>query len=176
MKGAVAVLAVVIFLSCMYFRFTNIFITYESPIQAYDDENFGRYSAIAVLEGEKTAFVGDIEGHNAIYIRTNNGISDRWKLTRYDKMKIQNKYIDGIFFTIFYYDGTDDYYLDITETAFAEQHITSISDSRGSEFKIANGGAEFFAYINSFDDEYRVFVNGKEINLNSLYDVLGHHA
>lgn len=150
------------------FLIENLFITFKSPKQAY---NYLLHSEknLLVLTGKKSSLV--IGGYNSsksslgLMLKKNGG----WKLSKFDLKKVKDAYLDGVFISIYKYKNYDDYYILINST---NKDISSISDNINSKFytfkRSYNGITSFrgYAYINNFNDEYKITIDDKSIKIN----------
>ncbi len=141
----------------------NLFVTFDSPHEAYSYSNKG--NIVLVVEGEETTKVIAMKKDafiHSIFPKTEKG----WKLASPFSVKEIGTYtLDGIHINVTRYRDTDEYYLNIMS---AEGKELALSDGRGTQFLSTKETADgyfriYHAYVNAFDSEYTLIVNGKSI-------------
>lgn len=144
----------------------NALITFSSPESAYNYNNSGNVKLI--VDGEKTDFVVGTKGDADVYLiipKSNDG----WKLGMgLDTKKVFQTISNGITIYVYKYKNTDDYYITVLDTNGGS---TNITDNHNSKFKhlekfnsiLGKTFYTYYAYINNFDDQYTLTVNGNSI-------------
>lgn len=146
----------------------NAFITFSSPESAYNYNNPGK--ATLIVDGEKSNFVVGANGDTDIYAivpKANRGYKIGMGL---DTKRINQTISDGITIYVYQYKNTDDYFITVMHTEGGSLNIT---DSHNSEFKYlekSNSTIDktfytYYAYINNFNEQYSLTINGKQIEL-----------
>lgn len=146
----------------------NAFVTFSSPQSAYNYNNIGNVRLL--VHGETTDFIvgsnGDTEVH-AIVPKSDNG----WKLgTKLDIKRIVQTINDGIIIHVYQYKNSEDYYITVLDTNGGPSEII---DNHSSNFQCLdkhNGELNktfytYYAYINDYDAQYTLTVNGKAMNI-----------
>ena len=164
------VVAVILTTISALIPFENAFITFSSPASSYNYNNSGNVKLI--VDGEKTDFVVGVKGDADVYLIIPKS-SDGWKLGMgLDTKRTFQTISNGIVIYMYQYKNTDDYYITILDTNGGS---TDIADNRNSEFRYLEKfndtlGKSFFtyyAYINNYDDQYVVTVNGNSIKIQN---------
>lgn len=172
-KINIIVLGVLILILCTIsglFPVENYFVTFSTPEEAYSYMNFEKVKL--VVEGNKSAFVvGEKDRADYDYLvipRNQNG----WKLGRGVDTKLkEQKIIEGIFVDIYEYKDGDDYYVTVLEMSGKELEILDSCDSRFIKLsydneEIDNNYSSYYASILSYDENYWISVNGKQISFS----------
>lgn len=172
-KINIIVLGVLILILCTIsglFPVENYFVTFSTPEEAYSYMNFEKVKL--VVEGNKSAFVvGEKDRADYDYLvipRNQNG----WKLGRGVDIKLkEQKIIEGIFVDIYEYKDGDDYYVTVLDMSGKELEILDSCDSRFIKLsydneEIDNNYSSYYASILSFDENYWISVNGKQISFS----------
>lgn len=148
----------------------NALITFSSPKSAYNYNNSGDVKLI--VDGKKTDFVVGAKGDTDIYAiipKANSG----WKIGMgLDTKRIIQTISDGITIYVYQYKNTNDYYITIFDTKGGSLDIT---DNRNSKFKYLDKSNSslgrmfytYYAYINEFNDQYALTINGKLIKIQN---------
>lgn len=150
----------------------NLFFTFKTPEDAFNYSHNG--SIVDVIDGKESCIVlykeNDESNNKAVFIKSHNG----YKLcTSFLQMNIilDNKYLDEnnyLVTSIYMYKikNTSDYYLFCDD--YSPVTYMSIKDNKGSDFTVrakAGLGNKAYAYINEYDSEYMIYLNGREIKL-----------
>ena len=149
----------------------NAFVTFPSPESSYNYNKPGKVSM--VIEGEETDFVLGIKGEDsimAIIPKSDNG----WKLGMgFDTKRVFLTVSGEISIRVYRYKNSDDYYIGVHDM---NGYILEITDNHGDEFKCFKkntnnmyfeNACTYYAYINDFNDQYILTVNGKEIDFKN---------
>lgn len=168
--GRIAILLVffIIFQTLLAFiPFENAFLTFSSIESAYSYNNKGE--AKFVVEGKETDFViGGKENNYVISIipKSNNG----WKigLGVYTK-KLCHKVYNKTSVDLYQYKDSDEYYIVVTTS----KNNAEIKDNRNTRFYYYSEeddmfGRSYCAYINDFNNQYTLTINGEEFDFQDL--------
>lgn len=148
----------------------NALITFSSPKSAYNYNNPGDVKLI--VNGKKTDFVVGAKNDADIYAiipKANGG----WKIGMgLDTKRIIQTISDGITIYVYQYKNTNDYYITVLDTKGGSLDIT---DNHNSEFKYLDKSSStldkvfytYYAYINEFNDQYALTINGKLIKIHN---------
>lgn len=148
----------------------NLFITFNSPKDAYEYYNLGKSNIQLVVEGENSDFVIDCKNDSDTYLiipKTPNG----WKIGIGSNTKrIIQKLSKGITIYVYQYKNTNDYYITILDTTGGE---TDIRDNYNTKFyclkrrnvSLGKTFVTYYAHISSFNSEYNIIVNDNKIVL-----------
>ncbi len=143
-------------------------ITFSSLEAAYNYNHSG--SIELIVEGEMTDFVVGTKDDTYIYAVIPK-VTDGWKIgIGSDVKKFAKAINDGITINVYRYKNTSDYFITVLDT---KGGATAITDKYNSEFKISENFNStlnktfytYYAYINNFDEQYSVNVNGKTIKI-----------
>lgn len=144
----------------------NALVTFSSPQAAYQYRNGGQIEL--VVEGAETDLVVGTKGDGDVYeiIPKSNG---GWKLGMgFNTKSIAQSRSDSIAIDVYQYKDSDDYYITVLDINGGP---LVIADSQGTQFQCLerpNSALNttfytYFAYINGYDAQYRLTVNGKTI-------------
>lgn len=148
----------------------NALITFSSPKSAYNYNNSGNVKLI--VDGEKTDFVVGEKGDADVYAiipKANGG----WKIGMgLDTKRIIQTISDGITIYVYQYKNTSDYFITVFD---AKGGSSDITDNHNSEFKclektnstLGKTFYTYYAYINNFDAQYSLTVNGNSIQIHN---------
>lgn len=148
--------------------FENAFMTFKTLESSYGYVN--RSDIQLVVRGEKTDFVVGKNGDTDSYLiipKTEDG----WKLGVGSNTKmVLHTVSDGIKICVYQYKSSDDYYITILDTNGGESHITDNHKSDFYNLKKSNKTINqtfytYFAYINDFDENYSLIIDGKLISI-----------
>lgn len=163
------VVTLVLFFVFQLLPLENILISFPSPEASYNYNHNSR--AKLVVNGEMTDFVVGSDSESDVYaiIPKSNG---KWKLSvPNDKKLIFSTYNEDASVDVFRYKNTNEYYISVLHT---DSGPFNISDSRNSEFKCSKRHISatdetyytYYAYINNFDEQYSLIVNGQRISMH----------
>ena len=156
--------------------FENAFVTFSTPEESFNYFHNKKFESQLVIDGEKSSLV--IGGENGDYaVQIVPKAEDGWKLARgVDTKVVVNESVDGVAINVFQYKDTQEYYISVVNTNGEE---IEISDSYSSEFSsltykniaLNNGSLNktiktYYAYIDNFNEQYFITINGIEIPLN----------
>ena len=146
----------------------NVFVTFSSPESAYNYNHSGKVNLI--VNGSKTDFIVGEKNNTDVYLivpKSDNG----WKQgLGLDTKRICDKISDGITVYVYQYKNTDDYYIVLLNTNGGPLDIT---DNNNSEFIYSESANSilnktfytYYAYLNSFNRQYTLTVNGENVSL-----------
>ena len=146
----------------------NVFVTFSSPESAYNYNHSGKVKLI--VNGSKTDFiVGEKNGTDVYLIvpKSDNGWKQGMGL---GTKRICNKISDGITVYVYQYKNTDDYYIVLLNTNGGPLDITANNNSEFIYSESANSILNktfytYYAYLNSFNCQYTLTVNGENVSL-----------
>ncbi len=148
----------------------NAFVTFSSPQSAYNYNNSGNVKLI--VNGRKTDFVISSKGDTDAYTiipKSDGG----WKLGMgLDTKRIAQTISDGISIYVYQYKNSDDYYITVLDTNGGPLEITDNQSSKFQCLDKSNSALNktfytYYAYINGYDDQYALTVNGKTIKIQN---------
>lgn len=166
----VFVIVEIVFVISTLIPIENAFVTFPTAQSAYCYNHFGEIELI--IDGPKTSFVIGKQ-HDSDIIAIIPKTKDGWKIGMgTDIKRAAQIFSDGISVEVYQYKGTDDYYISVLDT---QGGLSDLTDNQNTAFQytIKTDTAlnrtfyTYFAYIESFDDQYTLTVNGKEIRLQS---------
>ena len=149
----------------------NYFMAFESPERVYKYMNFESKDIVLTVEGENSAFVVGNNGSASSYLIVPKGI-DGWKIgTGANTKVVRHELFDGISVNVYQYKNTEEYYIAVLDMGGG---TCEISDSRNSVFHpLENNSTNlpqkhitYFAYVNDFNSEYQLTINGKVLTFN----------
>lgn len=146
----------------------NAFVTFSSPKSAY---NYNHSASVElIVDGNESDFVVGAKGETDVYAivpRSNNA----WKIGMgLDTKRIVQTISDGITIYVYQYNNTNDYYITVLDTNGGSSEITDNRNSKFEHLDKANSTLNktfytYFAFIDSFDEQYALTVNGKSIKI-----------
>ena len=146
----------------------NAFVTFSSPKSAY---NYNHSASVElIVTGKESSFVVGTKGDTDVYAivpRSNND----WKMgIGLDTKRIVQTISDGITIYVYQYKKTNDYYITVLDTNGGPSNITDNRNSKFEHLDKANSALNktfytYFAFIDSFDKQYTLTVNGKSIRI-----------
>lgn len=174
-------IAVIIAVACLvvlhiivtHIAFENLFYKFNSPEEVYRYVNTSEKGEIVdVVNAEKSAVVLSRESAQKYRILPVLKSGDKWVIDPSPKLK--KRYVisnNDFLIEIYQYKKTDEYFLNITYIKENKQPI--ITDSLNSDFLIIKGDDlaffyEYYAFIEAFDDNYSISINGTEITAKEI--------
>lgn len=148
----------------------NALITFSSLESAYNYNNVGKIKLVA--EGDKTDFVVGTKSDTDVYTivpKANGG----WKIGMgLDTKEIVKTASDKITIYVYQYKNKNDYFVTVFDP---KGDYLDITDNHNSEFKYLeryNSTLDktfytYYAYINEFDEQYALTVNGRLIKIQN---------
>lgn len=149
----------------------NAFISFSSPESAY------RYSQNAdvklVVTGNTSDFVIGEKGDKYVLAAVPKE-NAKWKVGLGSYIKIVSQFFsDDVSISVYQYKNTEEYY--IVVFGLKGEELT-IFDNRNSSFYTLNREASvvnktyysYYAYVNAFDEQYIITVNGKLICMDNV--------
>lgn len=158
------IIAVIFMIVSAFLPIENAFVTFSSPQSAFHYNHPGDIKLI--LDGEKTNFVIGERNDNVFVYSIVPKVGNGWKLGMgLDTKMIIRTLSDGISIHVYRYKNSDDYYIEVLTMNGGSLEIT---DNRGSQFQSLDRHNDiliYYTYINSYNDQYTLTVNGKKISL-----------
>ena len=148
----------------------NAFVTFTSPQSAYNYNNSGNVKLI--VNGAKTDFVVASKGDTDVYIivpKSDGG----WKLGMgLDTKRIAQTISDGVSVYVYQYKNSGDYYITVLDTNGGPSEIIDTHSSKFQFLDKYNSELNktfytYYTYINGYDDQYALTVNGKTIKIQN---------
>lgn len=168
-----AIVAVLLCYLLEFVPFENAIITFSSPESVYQYVTFGNIDVKMVVDGKNSDLVvGGNTSHDTYLIVPKS--DDGWKVgVSANTKRIMHTLVDGIVICVYQYANTEDYYITIFNSAGGTIEITDSHDSKfvlGEKFeeKLDKTYVTYYAYIQNFNQQYMININGKEINLLDL--------
>ncbi len=164
---SVALISVLAFLP-----FENLFITFNSPKDAYEYYNFGKSNIELIVKGDDCDFIIDRKNSSDTYLiipKTTGG----WKIGIGSNTKrIVQKFSDGITVYVYQYKNTSDYFITILDTNGGEATISDDYNTKFYSLERNNDSLEktfvtYYAHISNLNPQYSVTVNGNKIVLEN---------
>ena len=146
----------------------NLFVTFSSLKSAYSYNHSA--SIKLVVDGNESDFVVGTKGGTYVYAivpRSNNA----WKMGMgSDIRRMVQTISDGVTIYVYQYKNTNDYYITVLDTNGGSSDITDNRNSKFEHLDKANSTLNktfytYFAFIDSFDEQYALTVNGKSIRI-----------
>ena len=146
----------------------NLFVTFSSLKSAYSYNHSA--SIKLVVDGNESDFVVGTKGGTYVYAivpKSNNA----WKMGMgSDIRRMVQTISDGVTVYVYQYKNTNDYYITVLDTNGGSSDIT---DNRNSKFEhldnvnstLNQTFCTYFAFIDGFDKQYALTVNGKSIRI-----------
>ena len=151
----------------------NAFVTFPSPESAYKYTNYGDSDNVKlVIPGKESAFVVGGKNQENVYQiipQANNG----WKLgLGLNTKRIAQIIDDGIIIYVYQYRGLSDYYITLLDTKGGQSEIADSCNSIFSSLSSTNPTLKetfytYYAYINCYNEQYSLTVNGKVMDFNA---------
>lgn len=165
-------ISVVLFIVLVFLPLENMFITFDSPEEAYEYYILGESNIELVVEGRDCDLVIDRNNESDTYLiipKTKYG----WKIgIGSDTKRIAGSLSNGISVSVYQYKDTNDYFITIFDINGGEANV---SDSCNTEFyslEKSNSSLEktfvtYYAHIYEFNSQYSLEVNGSKIVFGS---------
>lgn len=168
------IFGMVVFTSFLfYIPFENLFVTFDSPITAYNYYHVGDTAIDVRIDGENSSYVIDCESESKSTYFIIPKVEDGWKLpTLLNNQFVAFASSDKITADVIQYKNTKDYYVVIDTNVEG----LSISDDYNTEFRSSiiydNYGVItkilYYAYIPYFDSQYTITVNGNKLEFQTM--------
>ena len=143
----------------------NLFITFSSPVKAYEYWNFGKTNIVLTVEGTESTFVVDRHDNtNTVLIIPKT--ADGWKVGIGTYVRIVSQTItDRVYVDVNQYKNTNDYYLFIFDSTGGEAVIKDAYNTEFQSFKQVDNKLNktffyYYACVPEYTPEYSVTVNG----------------
>lgn len=153
-----------------FFPFENLFMSFNSPEEAYEYFNFGESNIVLVVEGNYCDFVVDRKNDSTDSHLIIPKTEDGWKIgVGINTKKIAQKHYNGITAIVYQYKNSSDYFITIIDSTEGESMITDdYNTSFYSLERNINSINEplivYYAYIPNFNSNYTVTVRGNQIS------------
>ncbi|MBR5006870.1 MAG: hypothetical protein IKY07_07240 [Clostridia bacterium] len=156
-----------------FLPFENLFVTFNSPEEAYDYYLPGKSNIELVVEGDACVFVIDHKQDYSYSCLIVPKTADGYKIGIGSKTKaVARVFSNGIFARVYQYGNTNDFFVTVLDTGGG---TAVVSDDYGTEFyplesvndSLGKVFVTYHGHIDSFDKEYRILVNDTEIVLKS---------
>ncbi len=172
MKAGLVVLAIAFITALAFVPVENAFCRFRSAEDVYKYYLSGETRTDAVIEGENSDFVVGVRNGTRTYLivpKTENG----WKLAAgKDTRKIARSFSEGISVYVYQYKDTQDYFITILDTNGGSSRI--LDDNHTAFYALAETNdalgktyVTYYAYIPGWTSQYRLTVNGVEIQWNN---------
>jgi hypothetical protein len=160
--------SVILTTALAFVPFENVFVTFSSAESAYRYINIDSVPK-KVIEGQSSGLIiGENKDSSILLIlpKTTEG----WKTTTgKDTRIVKQKIVDDVIIYIYQYKKTPDYYIVVKN---AQGGHLDISDSVDSDFvsverwnnTFETNFISYYSYVQNFDENYKISVNGKEIS------------
>lgn len=168
---AAIILCLVLYSVLEYVFIENLFVTFQSPEEAFRYSN--KDEVKFVVEGEDTALVvaqTDVSTfRQEIYPRSGTG----WKLaSTFNTKEVYKKSSGEISAFVYQYDDSNDYYVLLWWRGEEMPQITDNNNSTFCYLDVSGNAREYgytcyiyCAYVKNLNNQYLLNVNGKEISL-----------
>ncbi len=154
-----------------FIPFENTFMTFSTPEESFDYFHNKKFESQLVIDGEKSSLV--IGGENGDYtIQIVPKAENGWKLARgVDTKVVVNETVDGVAINVFQYKDTQECFISVVNINGGEIEISDSCDSKFISLIYENNSLNqtintYYAYIENFDEQYFITINGKEIPLS----------
>ena len=142
----------------------NNFITFSTPAKAYKYLDFITDIKIVIEGNESALVIGESIGSNRFFIIPK--ADDGWKLgLGMDTQKVDTGVVKDVFYRVYQHKNTEDYFVIITNAVAESVAISDSADSEFLSFESGNGTLSYCAFIPSMDKQYRLIVDGYEIQI-----------
>ena len=155
-------LAIVICLLLNFVPFENVFVTFDSPEDAYGYYKGWLQEIELLVEGRNSDFVITDKSEILIIPKTKEG----WKLGIGSDIKwVMWGSSESGTISIYRYKETNDYYVQVIAW---NDMVQTVEDSYNSAFVTGGEGRTgkvYFAALDRFDKEYKIYINGEEVEI-----------
>lgn len=164
------VVAVILTIISSLIPMENAFVTFSSPQSAYNYNHSGNVKLI--VHGNNTDFVVGANGDADVYTivpKSDGG----WKIGMgLDTKRIVHTISDGISIYVYQYKSSDDYYITVLDTnggpsEVADNHNSIFQCLDKSNSTMNKSFYTYFTYINGYDNQYALTINGKTIKIQN---------
>lgn len=163
-----SILGLLFFILSGFIPVENIVGPIDSIEAVYEYRNPGAKVRL-VIEGEESAYVSGIENGKEMIMIVPKAKGGWYVGTGAEHKTIARSFSNDIFYTVYQYKDTKDYYIIVYELYGKEIEIL---DSYGSEYvrleKYEESGRThpvYYAYVPNYDENYWISVNGEKIEL-----------
>lgn len=165
-------LSAMLFVVLIFLPVENLFVSFNTPKEAYEYYNLGTSNIELIVEGEHSDFIVDCKNGSDTYLIIPK-TSDGWKVgIGSNTKKIVQEFSNGILLQVYQYKSTSDYFITILDTNGGESIISDeyntnfLSRERIDDF-LGKALVTYYAHITDFDTRYSVTVNGRKIVLEN---------
>ena len=150
----------------MLFPIENLFYSFKSPEEAF--MYIGQAEPENVLLGQYSCIVSGKHGNDYVPDGVFTRAEDGWKLGKINDLRLCFATMISKEFTVKVrqFRNTDDYYVEIIDYTGTDKVIT---DKNGTSFFKGyqdKDSCSYYAYVNRFDMDYYIIVNGVQIKMN----------
>lgn len=150
--------------------FENLFISFDSPKEAYEYYNNGRSNIKLVAEGNNCDFVVDCKNDSDTYLIVPK-TADGWKIgIGLNTKRIIKTFCNGISVVVYQYKDTNDFFITVYDLQGKKLNIT---DDYNTEFfpleryndYINETFTIYYAHIGELNSQYSILADGNKILL-----------
>ncbi len=152
----------------VFLPFENAFFTFPSAEQAYRYTDTAGNEVQTVIEGKNSAVVLAKNGNTINYLcvpKTEGG----WKIgLGYQTQKISQRFPDSGIVTLYRYEGSEDFYVNVLCSVEGEVQIYDNQNSEFHALKQNNLLGTFYTYcasVGTIDSDYELYLNGETVIL-----------
>lgn len=165
-------LSVLLIVVLTFLPFENLFITFDSPKEAYEYFNLGKSNIELIVEGNDCDFIIDHKNDSDTYLIIPKTV-DGWKIGIGSNTKrIVQKLSNGIILYVYQYKDISDYFITILDTNGGE---STVSDEYNTKFfsleryndSLGKNFVTYYAHITNLNPQYSVIVNDNKIVLGN---------
>ena len=163
---AVVFAAAVITLISAAYPIENLFVSFQTPEDAFEYRT--HLTAEHVIYGQDSSMVFGRKANEPLAEFVIPRSESGWKLGSDNDLSIcyGMRPFDGFYITVERFRDTDDYYISILDSTQTDKNIT---DKNGTSFFKGyqdKDSCSYYAYVNRFDMDYYIIVNGVQIKMN----------
>lgn len=164
------VAAVILTTISAFLPIENAFLNFSSPKSAYSYNHSG--SVKLIVDGKKTDFIVGTAGDTDIFAIVPKADTG-WKMgMELDIKQMAHTISDGITIHVYQYKNTNDYYITVLNTNGGSSDISDNRNSKFEHLEKVNSALNktfytYYAFIDGFDEQYLLTVNGKPIKIKS---------
>ncbi len=155
-----------------FLPFENLFVTFDSPKEAYEYFNLGKSNIALIVEGDDSDFIIEHKNDSDTYLIIPK-TADGWKIGIGSNTKrIVQKLSNGIVLYVYQYKNTSDYFITILDTNGGE---STISDEYNTKFfslerrnnSLGKTFVTYYAHVTNLNPQYSVIVNDNKLVLGN---------
>lgn len=163
-----SILGLLFFILLGFIPVENIVGPIDSIEAVYEYRNPGAKVRL-IIEGQESAYVSGIEDGNEMIMIVPKAKGGWYVGTGAEHKTIARGFTNDIFYTVYQYKDTTDYYIVVYEWEGKEMEI---SDSYGSEYirldeleESSETHPVYYAYVPDYDENYWISANGEKVEL-----------